>query len=238
MPVAVPILAGTAIRGLAATVMMRQVLERHQNAFLITLAHFGVAMPLDKSQEHIHHDIQAGLAAQGREPGSPVVLVGHSQGGLAALRYAVDHQDQVRHVISVGAPWEGSVSAARISRLFSWTGRNVTPALSDMAEGSPFLTNLHADVPSIADRVTNIYSTHELFIQPYINAHMDVPGVTNLLIATEDEYRRHLRAFPEYEVDDLIMGRITHLGEMSSPEVRSRIWAKVEEISDQVRREG
>ena len=238
MPVAVPILAGTAIRGLAATVMMRQVLERHQNAFLITLAHFGVAMPLDKSQEHIHHDIQAGLAAQGREPGSPVVLVGHSQGGLAALRYAVDHQDQVRHVISVGAPWEGSVSAARISRLFSWTGRNVTPALSDMAEGSPFLTNLHADVPAIADRVTNIYSTHELFIQPYINAHMDVPGVTNLLIATEDEYRRHLRAFPEYEVDDLIMGRITHLGEMSSPEVRSRIWAKVEEISDQVRREG
>ena len=238
MPVAVPILAGTAIRGLAATVMMRQVLERHQNAFLITLAHFGVAMPLDKSQEHIHHDIQAGLAAQGREPGSPVVLVGHSQGGLAALRYAVDHQDQVRHVISVGAPWEGSVSAARISRLFSWTGRNVTPALSDMAEGSPFLTNLHADVPAIADLVTNIYSTHELFIQPYINAHMDVPGVTNLLIATEDEYRRHLRAFPEYEVDDLIMGRITHLGEMSSPEVRSRIWAKVEEISDQVRREG
>jgi pimeloyl-ACP methyl ester carboxylesterase len=238
VPVAVPILAGTAIRGLAATVMMRQVLERHPNAFLITLAHFGVAMPLDKSQEHIHHDIQAGLAAQGREPGSPVVLVGHSQGGLAALRYAVDHQDQVRHVISVGAPWEGSVSAARISRLFSWTGRNVTPALSDMAEGSPFLTNLHADVPAIADRVTNIYSTHELFIQPYINAHMDVPGVTNLLIATEDEYRRHLRAFPEYEVDDLIMGRITHLGEMSSPEVRSRIWAKVEEISDQVRREG
>ncbi|MCJ7709517.1 MAG: alpha/beta hydrolase, partial [Chloroflexi bacterium] len=238
MPVAVPILAGTAIRGLAATVMMRHVLERHHNAFLITLAHFGVAMPLERSQGHIHNDIQAGLAAQGREPGSPVVLVGHSQGGLAALRYAVDHQDQVRHVISVGAPWEGSVSAARISRLFSWTGRNITPALSDMAEGSPFLTDLHADVPAIADRVTNIYSTHELFIQPYINAHMDVPGVTNLLIATEDEYRRHLRAFPEYEVDDLIMGRITHLGEMSSPEVRSRIWAKVEEISDQVRREG
>ena len=65
-----------------------------------------------------------------------------------------------------------------------------------MAEGSPFLTALHADVPAIADRVTNIYSTHELFIQPYINAHMDVPGVENVLIATEDEYRRHLRASP------------------------------------------
>ena len=236
MPVAVPILAGTAIRGLAANVMMRSVLERHPNAFLVTLAHFGVAMPLNGSQEHIHKDIQAGLERQDRAPDAPLVLVGHSQGGLAALRYAADHQDQVRHVISVGAPWRGSVSAQRISSLFSWTGRNLTPALSDMAEGSPFLTALHADVPSIADRITNIYSTHELFIQPYINAHMDVPGVTNLLIATDDEYRRHLRAFPELEVDDLISGRVTHLGEMSSPDVRARIWAKVEEVSAQVRR--
>ncbi len=229
-----PIVAGTAIRGLAATVMMRGVLERHPNAFLITLAHFGVAMELDRSQEHIHDDIQRELAARDRGPDSPVVLVGHSQGGLAALRYAVDHQEQVRHVISVGAPWRGSVSAARISRLFGWTG--ITAAMRDMAEDSPFLTTLHADIPGIAERVTNIYSTHELFIQPYINAHMDVPGVTNLLIATEDEYRRHLRAFPEFEVDDLILGRVTHLGEMSSPEVRAQIWAKVEQISDQVRR--
>ena len=71
MPVAVPIVAGTAIRGVAATVMMRSVLERHPNAFLITLAHFGVAMSLDRSQEHIHADIEAGLEAQGRAPGSP-----------------------------------------------------------------------------------------------------------------------------------------------------------------------
>ena len=149
MPVAVPIVAGTAIRGVAATVMMRSVLERHPNAFLITLAHFGVAMSLDRSQEHIHADIEAGLAAQGREPGSPVVLVGHSQGGLASLRYAIDNQDQVKHVISVGAPWRGSVSAQRISRLFSWTGRNLTPALSDMAEGSPLI--VACDMPE-ADR--------------------------------------------------------------------------------------
>jgi pimeloyl-ACP methyl ester carboxylesterase len=236
VPVAVPIIAGTAIRGLAAIVMMRQVLERHPNAFLITLAHFGVTMPLGRSQEHIHSDIQAGLESQGRPSDAPVVLVGHSQGGLAALRYAVDHQDQVRHVISVGAPWRGSLSAARVSRLSSWTGRSLTPALSDMVEGSPFLTELHRDVPAIADRITNIYSTHELFIQPYTDAHMDVPGVENLLIASEDEYRRHLRAFPDLEVDDLILGRITHLGEMSSAEVRSRIWERVELVSERITR--
>jgi hypothetical protein len=37
-------------------------------------------------------------------------------------------------------------------------------------------------------------------------------------------------------VDGHIEGRITHLGEMSAPEVRAVIWAKVEEISDMVRR--
>ncbi len=236
VPVAVPIVAGTAIRGLAATVMMKPVLERHPNAFLITLANFGVTMPMERSQQHIHDDIQAGLAAQGRSPDAPVVLVGHSQGALACLRYAIDHPIQVRHVISVGVPWRGSITAGRVSRLASWTRLNLTPALSDMAEGSSFLRRLHDDLPTIADRVTNIYSTHELFIHPYAGAHIDVPGVENLLIASEEEYRRHLRGYPELAVDDLIIGRITHLGEMNSPDVRARIWAKVEEISAEVRR--
>ena len=92
MTIAVPIVAGTAIRGVAATLMMRQVLRRHPNAFLITLAAFGVTIPLHRSQEHLARDIRAGLEAMGRDPGNPVVLVGHSQGGLAVLRYAIDHQ--------------------------------------------------------------------------------------------------------------------------------------------------
>lgn len=236
MPVAVPIVAGTAIRGVAATLMMRRVLARHPNAFLITLANFGVTLSLHKSQQHITDDIQRGLHRQGRDPKSPVVLVGHSQGGLAALRYAIDHPHQVLHVVSVGAPWKGSHSAKRVSGLLRWAPSDMTPGLSDMAEGSPFLTRLHDDLPTIADRVTNIYSTHELFISPYTAAHMDVPGVENHLIATETEYRRHLAAYPDLPVDAHIEGRITHLGEMSAPEVRSVIWAKVEEITEQVRR--
>ena len=236
MPVAVPIVAGTAIRGVAATLMMRRVLERHPNAFLITLANFGVTLPLHKSQEHISRDIQRGLERQGRAADSPVVLVGHSQGALASLRYAIDHPDQVLHVVSVGAPWNGSVSAKRVSRLLSWSPRDITPALADMAEGSPFLTQLHDDLRAIADRVTNIYSTHELFITPYTDAHIDVPGVTNYLIASEAEYKRHMVARPDLPIDGHIEGRITHLGEMSAPEVRAVIWAKVEEITDAVRR--
>lgn len=234
--VAVPIVAGTAIRGLAATLMMRRVLERHPNAFLLTLANFGVTLPMEASQTHLTRDIRKGLRKLGRHPDSPVVLVGHSQGAIASLRYAVDHPHQVLHVVSVGAPWRGSVSAKTVSGLFRWAPRDLTPALADMAEGSPFLEQLQADLPVIADRVTNIYSTHELFMTPYTVAHIDVPGVENHLIATEQEYRRHLASWPEYPVDGHIEGRITHLGEMSSAAVRAIIWAKVQEISEKFER--
>lgn len=235
MPVAVPIVAGTAIKGVAATLMMRRVLERHPNAFLITLANFGVTLPLHRSQHSIARDIRSGLITQGRDPDSPVVLVGHSQGALACLRYAIDHPVQVKHVFSVGAPWHGSRSAARVSRLLRLTRRDLTPGLTDMAEGSTFLTQLHDDLPVIADRVTNIYSTHEIVISPYVSAHIDIPGVSNVLIATDDEFRRHMDCFPELPLDDHINGRVTHLGEMNTPEVRALIWRKVDKIGSELR---
>ena len=232
--VAVPIVAGTAIRGLAATVIMRRVLARHENAFLITLAQFGVTLPLERSRSICIGTSRRGLPRRGATPGTPIVLVGHSQGALACLRYAIDHSDQVLHTVSVGAPWHGSVTAGLVSRAVGLSRINLTPALSDMAIGSPFLTALHDDLPKIADRVTNIYSTHELFIRPYIGAHIDVPGVENLLIATEAEYHKHLRGFPDHPVDDIIMARVTHVGEMSSPDVRGVIWDRVARVSEQL----
>lgn len=236
LPIAVPIIAGTAIKGLAANVMMRGVMERHPNAFLVTLQNFGVTVPLNRSQTHIADDISKGLAAHGRLPDCPLVLVGHSQGALAALRYAIDHPDQVKHVFSIGCPWHGSVSAGfwanRVARV---TGRNFVPALRDMSPNSPFLTNLHNDIPQIADRVTNIYSTHELFIRPYVSAHINVPGVSNVLIATKDEYAKHLRTFPDLPVDELVLGRVTHAGEMNTPEVRSLVWRKVDDLTAEIR---
>lgn len=231
MPVAVPIVAGTAIRGVAAHLMMRNVLERHPNAFLITLVNFGITLPLHRSQRHIHDDIAKGLKAQDGAPDAPIVLVGHSQGGLAVLRYAIDHPEQVLHVFSIGVPWHGAPAAARVSRLMRFTRLDLTPGLTDMAPNSPFLTHLHEGLPTIADRVTNIFSTHEVFMQPYTDAYIDVPGVTNILIAPEDEYRHHLESFPDHPVDDLIDRKTNHLGEMSAPELRGHIWAKVDEVT-------
>ena len=237
MPVAVPIVAGTAMRGVAAHMMMRGVLERHPNAFLITLQSFGVTVPLSKSQEHIAEDIEKELKEQGRSTDSPLVLVGHSQGGLAVLRYAIDHPEQVKHVFPVGCPWHGSSAAARaVNVLNRFTKANIIPAVNDMAPQSEFLQGLHEDLPQIANKVTNIYSTHELLIRPYVSAHIDTPGVENILIATQKEYERHLRTFPELPIDGIIDARANHASEMNTPEVRSLIWEKVTEISDELRR--
>lgn len=238
MPIAVPIVAGTAMKGMLANVMMRKVMERHPNAFLITLQSYGISLTLRSSQEHISGDIEKGLAAQGRAPDAPIVLVGHSQGALAALRYAIDNPTQVLYVFSVGCPWHGSVTAAKAAaRIRRVTGIDLTPGLRDMAPNSTFLTRLHADLPTIATRVTNIYSTHEIFIRPYVSAHMDVPGVTNVLIASEPEYAKHLRTFPELSIDELIGGRVTHAGEMNNPAVRSLVWEKVDELTAYFRTE-
>lgn len=229
---AVPIVAGTAIRGLAATVMMSGVMRRHPNAFLITLERWGVTIPLHESQGYIARAIREGLARQGREPDEPVVLVGHSQGGLAVLRYAIDHPDQALHVVTVGTPWQGARMAGTVDTIARrLVGRSV-PALADMTPDSTFLASLHDDLPAIADRVTNIYSVHEILIEPYVFAHIPLPGTTNILIASQAEYERHLRVYGHsHPVDELIEGRVTHLGEMSNPDVRSVVWRIVGEVS-------
>jgi alpha-beta hydrolase superfamily lysophospholipase len=227
LPVA--IIAGTAIRGVAATLMMTRVLQRHPNAFLVTLANYGVTLPLRRSQHHLHADIVAGLEQRQRGPDEPFVIVGHSQGGLAAMRYAIDHP-AAAHVVTVGVPWHGAVSAGNVVRVLG-RRRALVPALRDMMPGSPYLEALHEDVPRIADRLTNLYSTHELFIRPYPRAHIDVPGVANVLIASEEEYYAHLRAHPELDLDDVIHASVNHLSEMNSPLVRRKIWATVDDVA-------
>jgi pimeloyl-ACP methyl ester carboxylesterase len=231
-PVAVPIVAGTAIRGMAASVMMNGVLRRHPNAFLVTLERWGVSVRLDESQSYLRREIRSGLLRQNRDPSSPIVLVGHSQGGLAALRYAVDHLAQVRHVVTVGTPWNGARLAGTVDTLVHTVVRRHVPALVDMTPESEFLQGLHDDVPAIGERVTNIYSTREILIEPYVSAHIPLPGVRNVLIATGEEYERHLAAYAQtHPIDAHIDARVTHLGEMSSPDVRAVVWRTVSEVA-------
>ncbi len=235
MSVPVVFVAGTAIRGVAARILMRGVMQRHPNAFLVTLEQWGVTIPLAESQAYLAEHIKAGLLRQGRGPADSVVLVGHSQGGLAVLRYAIDHPAQVEHVVTVGTPWRGArLAGLTTDVMHALTGRHL-PALRDMRPGAPFLTALWRDIAPIAERVTSIYSTHEVLITPYVNAHIDVAGVTNVLIASDSEYETHLRThLDQFGVDALLNARVSHLGEMNSPLVRSVIWQLVDQIDERL----
>ena len=237
LPIAVPIVAGTAIKGLAANVMMRGVMERHPQRLPRDSAklrrHAAVdSIPATHCRRHPQGPRRPG-ATTGlpARPGRP--FTGRPRG--IALRHRQSETGQARLL--------HRLPLARVSQrgiLVEPRGEGDGPQLRSgtTRHGSQFLeflTRLHADIPSIADRVTNIYSTHEIFIRPYVSAHIDVPGVSNVLIATKDEYAKHLRTFPDLPVDELVLGRVTHAGEMNTPEVRSLVWRKVDDLTAEIR---
>jgi hypothetical protein len=132
-------------------------------------------------------------------------------------------------VVTVGTPWRGSTSAARVNRWMQRITTRDVPALADMAPQSRFLACLHDQAVSLGPRLTNVYSTREIVIRPYVAAHVPLPGTHNVLIATAQEYAHHLRVYGmSHPVDEHIEGRVTHLGEMSHPQVRAVIWRTVE----------
>jgi len=61
--VAVVFVAGTAIKGVAARILMRGVMRRHPNAFLVTLEQWGVTIPLDESQVRLAEHIRKIVAS-------------------------------------------------------------------------------------------------------------------------------------------------------------------------------
>lgn len=115
------------------------------------------------------------------KPNQKVILVGHSQGGLHAVRLGIDRPNVVR-VISIGTPHHGT-ELARPAVLLGEIGAG----LSDMRPHSHYMGAYIARLPKIAPRLVSIYSRHDGLVIPYHNAH--VAGATNYLFADPNEYR-------------------------------------------------
>ncbi|MFQ3661025.1 MAG: alpha/beta hydrolase [Chloroflexaceae bacterium] len=64
-----------------------------------------------------------------------VMLVGHSMGGMVALKTAINHPERIRRVVTVGAPIDGD----SLSWLLKLTDR---PFLADVFAYTPFLRRL------------------------------------------------------------------------------------------------
>ena len=231
-PVAVPIVAGTAVTGAVASLLLYRVLRRHPHAFIVSLSGLGLTRSIDSYQSDLDTEIRGGLERIGLSTDSRLVVVGHSQGGLAAARYAMTHPRQVRHAVTVGTPWSGLPAASKFSAA-NFLGISMSsPALADMEPGSDFLRSLHADLAQSDVPFTNVYSASDLVIQPYQAGHLPRPSARNVLLATEDQYRRHLLSFPSLAPDEVVFRRSTHFDQMNCAEVRSIVWEAADRVAE------
>ena len=99
-----------------------RLLARHHRVVLVELpGHGESAMPDPFSLEQAEASLDRALAEEG---GGPVVLVGHSVGGLIAAAEAMDHPSRVRALVLVEAPLRQDLSDSERSNLLSALDQN------------------------------------------------------------------------------------------------------------------
>ena len=129
------------------------------NVFLLNLQ--PLSADLATFSDALEHEVRR---IQDHCAGSPVILIGHSMGGLLArgLLQALG-TGVVRHVITVGTPHHG----AGVARILRW------PCAGEICVGSRWLARLnasegdHATVP-----VTSIYSLNDNLVRPARSARL------------------------------------------------------------------
>jgi len=129
-------------------------------------------------------------------PDQPLTLVGQSQGGLHAVRLALDRPN-VERVITISTAHHGTVLA------------NFIPPLWDMRPESAYMKAYLARLPEVAPRLDSIYLRHDLMIHPYHSAHVD--DARNHLFASPEEYL----VTGEHKIDTVRLdGNPNHISEL------------------------
>ncbi len=94
------------------------------------------------------------------------VVVGHSEGGLVALEYALEHtlKDKTIYVITLGTPLHGT----RIAKL------GIGPGTKDMRSDSEYLKSLHERLKNATHiKVLCVYSDADEIVLPYSSAKLE-----------------------------------------------------------------
>jgi pimeloyl-ACP methyl ester carboxylesterase len=196
---------------------MQHALERHPDTHLVTLRRIG-AVSLASSVEHFAAQVDSLVG-----PDEPIMVTGESQGALVVMRYALDHPDRVKHVITIGSPFHG----AWISRLL-W----VFPSAREIVEGTPFLLDLLTRLPQLGGNVTNIFSPSER-VMSLKSCYLDPRHAANIIIGSEHQLHDFFNTDHGLEFNQIITcaRSVNHLNAMLSPELRSLIWRTVDRVS-------
>jgi hypothetical protein len=143
---AVIVVAGTGVPRFAASTVYAT-LAHSLDADVVALNGLGLA--------HTSHSVNAVTEAVARisKNDGPVVLVGHSQGGLVAAIVASEHPEMVSKVITLGAPLAGTIWCS------SW---GPLSGLRCMSRNSRLLGTVHSST-----RMHNIVGTDDRVVVPY-----------------------------------------------------------------------
>lgn len=118
----------------------------------------------------------------------PVELVGHSQGALHAMRFAIEHPDRVERMVGVAGPYLGT----------PWSsGPPVVGCVKDMAPGSKFLQGLRDGASSYDGEVILIGGTRDRLV-PLPSAH----GIDGRKITVDHSHTSLMRV----RLDELLLG--------------------------------
>ena len=127
------------------------------------------------------HDVEAGLReARQHHPDVPIILFGHSMGGVVAIRYAIDHGDELHGLVlsSPGLePHPDSTPPGWLAAL----GRGI----SKIAPGFLIESNLNADFVSRRAAVVSDYRA-----DPLIGSKVSARWFTAYEAARDDAYER------------------------------------------------
>ena len=148
------VVAGTAVTPMMAAVVYSTI-AKALNAPVHTLTHAGWGHTTESALK-LERDLHSFVHRSDRSDGKPRVLVGHSQGGIAALLVAQRRPDLVAGVIALAAPIHGTVLAR------PWLP---VPAVRCMTMGSRLLGTI--SVPDRSScRVINVVGTRDALVFP------------------------------------------------------------------------
>lgn len=200
-------IGGTGASGPLGAIYYREIKRRCRVDRLISIPVFGTRC-IERSRKIIQREIDRNLPV-----GKPLVLVGHSQGGLLAADIALHRQD-VSMVLPISAPFHGT-----------WLcDRRMIGAFGDMAPGSRYtqeLVSALSEAGTVHPRfdVHSLMTTNDWLVRPAFSSYL--PGFRNYILAHNMKaYQGVQRVYPEAHVE---LARTGHISEIMAKRVIDQV---------------